>query len=64
MDFIPIHKIQGDGLLSPYAGQTVTTRGVVTGATRKGFFIQDPQKHEASGYHHENSLEGGVIYDP
>jgi predicted extracellular nuclease len=38
----PIHEIQGPGLFSPLAGRQVTTRGVVTGATRKGFFIQDP----------------------
>lgn len=38
----PIHRIQGPGLFSPLAGQRVLTRGVVTGATRKGFFIQNP----------------------
>lgn len=38
----PIHRIQGDGLRSPFAGKTVKTRGVVVGHTRKGFFLQDP----------------------
>ena len=38
----PIHKIQGPGLFSPLAGKDVTLRGVVTGRTRKGFFVQDP----------------------
>ena len=38
----PIHRIQGDGLRSPIAGDRVTTRGVVTGSVRKGFFLQDP----------------------
>ncbi len=42
MQITPIHRIQGPGLFSPLDGQTVTTRGVVTGATRKGYFIQDP----------------------
>ncbi|MDA0334470.1 MAG: endonuclease/exonuclease/phosphatase family protein [bacterium] len=40
---ISIQTIQGDGLQSPQAGHVVRTRGVVTGATRKGFFIQDPE---------------------
>ena len=45
----PIHKIQGPGLFSPLAGIEVNLRGVVTGRTRKGFFVQDPlgDIHEA-----------------
>jgi len=39
----PIHEIQGAGLVSPLAGREVTTSGVVTGASRKGFFLQDPR---------------------
>jgi hypothetical protein len=42
MPITPIHRIQGPGLFSPLDGQTVTTRGVVIGVSRKGFFIQDP----------------------
>jgi len=42
MQITPIHRIQGPGFFSPLAGQVLTTRGVVTGATRKGYFIQDP----------------------
>ena len=44
-DYLPIHDIQftedpsGD---SPYAGQTVTTEGVVTGSSYDGYLIQDP----------------------
>ena len=38
----PIHKIQGPALFSPLAGKEVTVRGVATGRTRKGFFVQDP----------------------
>jgi len=45
----PIHRIQGPALLSPLAGRDVSTRGVVIGATRKGFFIQDPDGSPVSG---------------
>ena len=37
---IAIRELQGDGDRSPYAGQTVTIRGVVTGVLRRGFFLQ------------------------
>lgn len=43
MPITPIHELQGPGLFSPVAMQTVTTRGVVIGASRKGYFIQDPE---------------------
>jgi hypothetical protein len=40
---IPIHEIQGAGPESPYVGQTVTTRGVVTARRfNNGFFVQTP----------------------
>lgn len=45
VNLTPINRIQGEGLWSPYAGDTVRTRGVVTGHSRRGFFIQDPQPH-------------------
>jgi len=35
-----IHDIQGNGASSPLAGQTVTTRGIVTGVKGDGFFLQ------------------------
>ncbi len=38
----PIHAIQGSGTVSPLAGQTVTTEGVVTHLTNNGFYLQDP----------------------
>jgi len=38
----PIHAVQGDGLLSPLTGKVVRIRGVVTGHSRKGYFVQDP----------------------
>ncbi len=42
MRVTPIAAIQGSELRSPLAGQRVRTRGVVTGRSRKGFFLQDP----------------------
>jgi predicted extracellular nuclease len=47
----PIHVIQGSGLWSPLAGTEVRTRGVVTGTTRKGFFVQDPDGGEEGCSH-------------
>jgi len=41
-EVLPIHQVQGSGPRSPYEGQRVTVRGVVTGVTRVGFFVQDP----------------------
>ena len=38
----PIHTIQGSGNASPLAGNTITTRGVVTGIRNTGFFMQTP----------------------
>lgn len=37
---VPIHDIQGNGNFSPLAGQSVTTRGIVTGRRGNGFFLQ------------------------
>lgn len=42
MQLISIKEIQGVGLNSPLAGQSVRTRGVVTAVLRRGFFIQTP----------------------
>ncbi len=41
-DFVitEIHAIQGSGNASPLAGNTVTTRGIVTGVRNTGFFMQ------------------------
>ncbi|HEX5312904.1 ExeM/NucH family extracellular endonuclease [Aquabacterium sp.] len=39
---VSIFDIQGSGHTSPYAGQTVSTRGVVTRLNNNGFFLQDP----------------------
>ena len=37
-----IHAIQGAGHISPFAGQTVVTTGIVTAKTTNGFWMQDP----------------------
>jgi len=36
-----IHEIQGNGAISPFAGLTVTTSGIVTGPKSNGFFMQE-----------------------
>lgn len=41
---LSIRELQGDSLHSPFAGQEVTTVGVVTGVVRRGFFIQTANK--------------------
>lgn len=41
-----ISDIQGAGEISPYAGRAVTTRGVVTGRARDGFWIQSGASEE------------------
>ncbi|MGI8639711.1 MAG: lamin tail domain-containing protein, partial [Pyrinomonadaceae bacterium] len=38
----PISVIQGSGSTSPFAGQVVTTSGIVTGLRSNGFFLQTP----------------------
>ena len=38
--FFTIGQIQGAGLVSPHAGQTVKTNGIVTGVKPNGFFLQ------------------------
>jgi hypothetical protein len=37
---VPIAQIQGAGERSPLVGQVVATRGIVTGRTNKGFYLQ------------------------
>ncbi|GIU81386.1 MAG: hypothetical protein D6687_10895 [Acidobacteria bacterium] len=39
---VPINKIQGDKNISPLVGKTVTTRGIVTFVSSRGFYIQTP----------------------
>ena len=51
MKCTPIYEIQGTNLLSPLSETEVRARGVVTGQTRKGFFIQDPEGGESGCSH-------------
>ena len=44
MPITAIRELQGESLHSPFAGQQVTTTGVVTGTVRRGFFLQTPDK--------------------
>ncbi len=55
----PIHAIQGAGLLSAFARTAVRTRGVVTGHSRKGYFIQDP-----AGSKDPYCSDGIFVYSP
>jgi predicted extracellular nuclease len=61
---LPIHTIQGSKSLtatsvSPYAGQTVTTEGIVTGIGTAGFFIQAPDSDADSD---PTTPEGIYVY--
>jgi predicted extracellular nuclease len=55
----PIHTIQGSGTTSPFAGQVVTTSGIVTGVKNNGFFIQTP---DASIDADPNTSEGVFVF--
>ena len=39
---LPISEVQGEKVVSPYAGKTARLSGVVTARTRSGFYIQTP----------------------
>jgi predicted extracellular nuclease len=61
---LPIHTIQGSRSLtatsvSPYAGQTVTTQGIVTGIGAAGYFIQTPDADTDSD---PSTPEGIYVY--
>jgi uncharacterized repeat protein (TIGR01451 family) len=58
----PIHDIQGNGTTSPVAGQSVTTRGIVTAikaGSSGGFFIQEP---DATVDADPNTSEGVFVF--
>ena len=55
----PIHDIQGSGTVSPSAGKSVTTRGIVTGVKYNGFFIQAPAGETDDD---PNTSEGVFVY--
>ena len=57
-----IHDIQGNGTASPLVGQSVTTRGIVTGiklGSSGGFFIQEP---DATVDSDPNTSEGIFVF--
>ena len=60
-DFValPISAIQGSGARSPFEGQVVTTRGVVTGVRTAGYFIQTP---DSEGPHAADASRGLYVY--
>jgi predicted extracellular nuclease len=41
-DIIPIYMVQGSGMTSPFAGQSVRTQGIVTAIDSNGYYLQDP----------------------
>lgn len=45
---VPIHEIQSAAERSPYAGEEVTTEGVITAVKYNGYFIQTPTGKEDS----------------
>ena len=56
---LPISAIQGSGARSPFEGQVVTTRGVVTGVRTAGYFIQTP---DSEGPHAADASRGLYVY--
>lgn len=56
MRLTAIPDIQGSTLSSPLVRQTVRTRGVVTGHTRKGYFIQVPDRDRDEGDPRSNAI--------
>ena len=54
-----IHDIQGNGDTSPFAGQSVTTSGIVTAVKSNGFFIQEAEiDYDADS----NTSEGVFVF--
>ena len=53
----PIHDIQGPGASSPIVGSVVTTRGIVTGVTANGFFLQE----EDANYDADPATSEGIF---
>jgi hypothetical protein len=56
---VPIHDLQGAGSASPFAGSSVTARGVVTGVRSNGFFIQAPDNEIDAN---PNTSEGVSVF--
>lgn len=56
---LPIAAIQGDQNQSPHAGETVSTRGIVTARVKNGFYIQTP---DAETDKNPNTSEGVFVF--
>jgi predicted extracellular nuclease len=56
---LAIHDIQGPGNISPHAGETVMTTGIVTGLKMNGFFIQTPDAEVDAD---PNTSEGVFVF--
>ncbi|WP_299489951.1 choice-of-anchor I family protein [Acaryochloris sp. IP29b_bin.137] len=54
---LKISDIQGEGHLSPFAGQTVSTTGIVTAVAERGFYLQD-----ATGDGNDNTSDGIFVF--
>jgi predicted extracellular nuclease len=61
LQITPIQNVQSAGLFSPLAGRVVTVRGVVTGATRKGYFVQEPDGIQGAGAESDNAVSRGIF---
>ncbi len=55
---VTIADIQGKGLYSPMSGERVTTEGIVSGHSRRGFFIQAPARQR------RNASSGLFVFSP
>ncbi|MFP4297088.1 MAG: lamin tail domain-containing protein [Spirulinaceae cyanobacterium] len=53
----PIYEIQGEGHISPFAGQSVVTTGIVTAVDFNGFYLQD-----ATGDGNELTSDGILVF--
>jgi hypothetical protein len=58
-DFTAIHDIQGNGDTSPLVGQSIITRGIVTGVKSNGYFIEAP---DAEWDADPNTSEGVFVF--
>ncbi|HEU4433572.1 MAG TPA: Ig-like domain-containing protein, partial [Pyrinomonadaceae bacterium] len=54
---VTIHEVQGNGAVSPYAGLSVTTSGIVTARKSNGFFMQ-----EAAGDGDPSTSDGIFVF--
>jgi predicted extracellular nuclease len=55
---VHIYDIQGAGHISPFAGEQVTTKGIVTAVTFDGYYVQDP-----TGDGNDLTSDGMFVFD-